>query len=219
MTRNAAASRPHPMPQENQRRHPTLEHDLEYHPQQSVYDRRQQKQAQYQAYRPNFQNVNYQRQPSHQQQQPEQSVPWPTTPPPAALESATDLAARSYSLCRNAITGVEGLGPLIMEGSESGRARPAVAMVVVMDRPGNRELQGYSGSTLDGYNSSGRASISKGLLAPSIVAREDDTDATKQRHAERRRFRIMASLGTLSAIATVVLAVFTALSFYSKAQA
>ncbi|KAK8125829.1 uncharacterized protein PG998_001588 [Apiospora kogelbergensis] len=95
-------------------------------------------------------------------------------------------------------------------------------MVVVMDRLGNRELQGYSGSTLDGYNSSGacsRASISKGLLAPSIVAREDDTDATKQRHAERRRFRIMASLGTLSAIATVVLAVFTALSFYSKAQA
>lgn len=158
MTRNAAASRPHPMPQENQRRHPTLEHDLEYHPQQSVYDRRQQKQAQYQAYRPNFQNVNYQRQPSHQQQQPEQSVPWPTTPPPAALESATDLAARSYSLCRNAITGVEGLGPLIMEGSESGRARPAVAMVVVMDRPGNRELQGYSGSTLDGYNSSGYVS-------------------------------------------------------------
>ena len=61
-----------------------------------------------------------------------------------------------------------------------------------------------------------RASVPKGLLAPPAVAREDDTDAAKRHRAERRRFQIMASLGTITAIATVVLAVFTALNFYSK---
>ncbi|KAK8020139.1 hypothetical protein PG990_005277 [Apiospora arundinis] len=64
-----------------------------------------------------------------------------------------------------------------------------------------------------------RASVRKGLLASAAAAREENTDAARRHRAERRRFRIMASLGTISAIATVVLAVFTALNFYSKVQA
>lgn len=60
------------------------------------------------------------------------------------------------------------------------------------------------------------ASFSKSVRVPPVASHEGDADGAKRHRAERRRFRIMARLVFIKAIATVVLAVFTALNYYSK---
>ncbi|KAK7924403.1 hypothetical protein PG985_006457 [Apiospora marii] len=235
-------SRPYPTPLQQDQS--IFEHD-QYHPQQTAYNQQQQQQqSHYQAYHPSFQAVEYQQQSSQQEEPEAPPTPWPTFPlpalqmrrdssrtlaptmAPAALDSGTELATRSFSLpmARDVATRGE-FGPLVTRGSESGRVPPAVAMMVVMNPSGDEgALQTYSGSSLDGYNyghnsTDSRTSLSKSLLAPPVASREGGADAAKRHRAERRRFRIMASLGTITAIATVVLAVFTALNFYSNLKA
>ena len=150
-----------PFPTELQQDQSIFEHD-QYHPQQTAYIQQQQ-QPHYQAYHPSCEAIDYQQQLPQQEEQQAPPTPWPTFPPPAqqmrrdssrtlapttapgALDSVTELAARSFSLpvSRDVTT----------RGSGSGRMPPTVAVMVVMN-PSRDEgaLQTYSGSTLDGYN-------------------------------------------------------------------
>ncbi|KAK8027863.1 hypothetical protein PG991_004919 [Apiospora marii] len=191
-------SRPYPTPLQQDQS--IFEHD-QYHPQQTAYNQQQQQQqSHYQAYHPSFQAVEYQQQSSQQEEPEAPPTPWPTFPlpalqmrrdssrtlaptmAPAALDSGTELATRSFSL------------PMARDVATRGEFGP--------------------------HNSTdSRTSLSKSLLAPPVASREGGADAAKRHRAERRRFRIMASLGTITAIATVVLAVFTALNFYSNLKA
>ncbi|KAK8137899.1 hypothetical protein PG984_001279 [Apiospora sp. TS-2023a] len=173
MTNVATSSRPDPTPL--QQHQSTFEHDR-FRPPQNAYN---QQQTHYQAYHPSFQAVDYQQQPSQQQELqipptpwPGPECPWPASPPqalqmrrdssrtlaptmaPAALDSGTEAATRSFSLPvpRDVMTRGE-FGPLVARGSASVRAPPAVAMIVVMNPSGEGgALQTYSGSTLNGYN-------------------------------------------------------------------
>ncbi|KAK7951038.1 uncharacterized protein PG986_006766 [Apiospora aurea] len=95
-------------------------------------------------------------------------------------------------------------------------------MVVMDPSEEGRALQTYRGSTLDGYNvdrqssMGSRASAGKSTLSP-LIACDKDSKAARRDRAKTRRFRIMASLAIISAMATVALAVFTALNWYSSA--
>ncbi|KAK8055156.1 hypothetical protein PG993_000383 [Apiospora rasikravindrae] len=140
---------------------------------------------------------------------------------PAATDSGTGLATRSFGLSRGFMTGKESTSLAVSRG-EAERVPPAVAMMVILNTSGEgRALQTYSGNIPDGYHvdsTNSRASVSKSAL-PLLAAFDEDSDAAKRDRAKSRRFRIMASLGAISAIATVALAVFTALNFYASTSA